>query len=110
MAEYMPLTELDGDNDYELEAKAGSRSSHHSNTFDVENRTTLVWLAVLIAVMAISAAAALHASIFSAMSRFEPIRSPNDVTSTLQMKRPYTNLQKGIDIITQKGSKKSESR
>ncbi|KIM83695.1 hypothetical protein PILCRDRAFT_433629 [Piloderma croceum F 1598] len=112
MAEYSPLishsqTEHDDDDELEL-LKAGGKGSHQSNRFHAENHTTIVWFAILMAVTAISAAAALHISILSATSRVQPMRSPNDIMSTLAMVQPDTNLQKGRAIMRQKGSK-SES-
>jgi hypothetical protein len=112
MAEYRPLishsrTEHDDDDELEL-LKADGKVSHHSNIFQAENHIALVWFAILMAVTAISAAAALNISILSATSRLQPMRSPNDITSTLAMAQPDTNLQKGRAIMRHKGSK-SES-
>jgi hypothetical protein len=51
MAEYRPLmshsqTEHDDDDELEL-LKADGKVSHHSNIFQAENHTALVWFAIL---------------------------------------------------------------
>jgi len=108
MAEYMPLTtnspnELDDDDELKPLKGGGGKFSHESNRLDVKHRTALVWFTILMAVTAIAAAATLPISILSAISRLAPLRSPNDITSTLTIVKPYTNLQKGRAIMTQKG-------
>lgn len=110
MAEYRPLishsrTERDVDAELEL-LKADGKVSHHSNTFQAENHTALVWFAIVMAVTAMSAAAALHISVLLATSRLQPMRSPNDITSTLAIAQPDTNLQKGRAIMRHSGWKR----
>jgi hypothetical protein len=113
MAEYSPLishsqTDLDNEDEDEL-LKADGKVSHQSNIFHTESHITLVF-AVLMAVTAISVAAALHISILSPTSRVQPMRSPNDITLTLPTARPDTNLQHGRAIMKQKGSKSESHR
>jgi hypothetical protein len=105
MSEYMPLastslTEHNDDEDFEI--KHGSKLPHRSNSFSIENRTTLVWLTILMAVMAILAAASFHITILSTPSSPNPIRSPNDITSNLRIVYPSPNLDKGRTILKQK--------
>lgn len=105
MAEYTSLMSysLAKDND-ELEPfEAGGKSSHLSRRFNVKNCTTLGWLAILMAITTISAAAALHIGILSTTSRLQSMRSPNDIISTLEMAQPDTNLHNGRAIMRQKG-------
>ena len=107
MAEYRPLISHSQDVDDELELlKADGKISHHSNIFQAENHTALVWFAILMAVTAMSVAAVLHISVSSATSRLQPMRSPNDITSTLTIAQSDTNLQKGRAIMRHKGLKR----
>ena len=108
MAEYVPLTsnslaEHDDDDEHEP-LKIGGKLSHQPNSLHVEYRTTFMWLAILMAITAISVAAGLHISILL-VSRLEPMRNSDDVASTLRIGQLDTNLQKGRAIMKQRGSK-----
>lgn len=62
---------------------------------NTRNRTTLVWLTILMAIIAISTAAILQIYI-SRTFGLELIRSPNAVTAAFRMLQPSPNLEKGL--------------
>jgi len=112
--EYVPLTSTsltehdvdDGDFD---SLEPGSKLPHRFNGYtNTENRISLVWLTILIAITAVSAAASLHISILASTS-FQPIRSPSEITSSLRMAVPSPNLEKGRALMAKKNMK-SQSR
>jgi hypothetical protein len=59
------------------------------------NRTTLVWLTILIVMIAISTAAILQIYISKTFG-LELIRSPKAVTAAFRMLQPSPNLEKGL--------------
>jgi hypothetical protein len=110
MAEYMPLmsTSITEHDDEDFNSIKPD-TMLPTTSFDVENHTFYMWLTALMAIMAISAAAAFHISMLSTTSGLELIRSRNDITSTLRIMQPSPNLEKGKTYIKQH-KLKSKSR
>ena len=62
---------------------------------NTRNRTTLVWLTILMVIIAISTAAILQIYISKTFG-LELIRSPSTVTAAFRMLQPSPNLDKGL--------------
>ena len=96
MAEYKPLgltcpTQYE---DQETEFLIPDAAPQY-NVYTIKNHTAIPWWTLLMAVISISAAAALHIRIMSTTSRLEAIRTPHDVVASLRMVPPSPNLVKG---------------
>ena len=77
-------------------------ASQQHDVYTIRNRTALPWWTLLMAVISISAAAALHIRILSTTSRLKAIRSPPDVVGSLRMVSPSPNLAKGTKYMKQR--------
>jgi hypothetical protein len=110
MDEYIPLMLTSPTHDDEqLEefgfSKPDLHLSQQSDNFSIKNRSILVWFTVVVAITAISAAAAFHICILSENDQLQLIRSPADIATALRVVQPSPNLEKGLYNINQNGWK-----
>jgi hypothetical protein len=106
MAKYTPLpldspAEHDEDDEFSPLKTGGHVSHQPGKSFNEKKCTPLVWLTILMAVAAILAAAMLHITVLSATPHLEPLRSPKDLISTLEMVTPDSYLQEGRSYVKQ---------
>ena len=99
MLEYVPLsTRPTSPEEHENEESEyllpDGQVQQKSTLSNLNNRTTFVWSTILMAMLAISTAAALQIYI-STTFLLEPIGSPVDVTASFRMLQPSPNLEKG---------------
>ncbi|KIM74746.1 hypothetical protein PILCRDRAFT_92452 [Piloderma croceum F 1598] len=98
MPEYVLLSRSTSPREHENEESesllSGGQLLQKSTVYNSHNRTTFVWLTILMVVIAISTAAVLQIYI-STTFRLEPIGSPVDVTAAFRMLQPSPNLEKG---------------
>jgi len=98
MPKYVLLSRSTSPREHENEESesllSGGQLLQKSTVYNSHNRTTFVWLTILMVVIAISTAAVLQIYI-STTFRLEPIGSPVDVTATFRMLQPSPNLEKG---------------
>lgn len=98
MTEYTPLSTSpppDYGGEDEMESKLKPTTNQLSPRY-------LLLFSVLMALMAISAAAAFHLSVLSATHEPELLLRPKDIESSLRMVRPSPNLEQGHDIMKKK--------
>lgn len=74
-------------------------ASQQYNIYSIKDRTAIPWWTLLMAVISISAAAALQIRILSITSGLESIRTPRDVVASLRMVPPSPNIFKGRKYI-----------